>query len=141
MIMDAELELSNAQVLTATALSTNVIDLGPNSWAGNSMGLPDSPPIGFKVDTTFTAAGAATLQIEALSSAANDLSSPNVHYKSDPIPVASLVAGADLSKWLGDFRIPVLSGRYFGLRYTVATGPFTAGAITARGMTDMQTNR
>lgn len=140
MIMDKELEFSNKQAVTASAVSTNVINLGPRPAGGTSFGSSTEVPLAFSVDTTFTAAGAATLSIEVRSSDNENMSSPIVHQKTDAIPVASLTAGADLSNYLGDLRIPKLARQYVALYYTVATGPFTAGAISARGATALQTN-
>lgn len=138
MIIDKQMELSNAQAVTATAASTNQLDLGPNTWAGDSVGVEGELPLHFTIDTTFTAGGAATLRAQLRSSAAANMSSPTVHEQSDDIPVASLVAGARFP-----FRptIPPNAGRYVDVNYVVTTGPMTAGAISCRGVASRQSNR
>lgn len=138
MIMDAQNQFSNAQAITVTALSTNVVDLGPRSHARNSQGQENGIEIHLHVNTTFTAAGAATMVIELLSSQDPAMSSPVVHDRSDTLALADLVAGNQVR-----FRprLPIEAGRYFALRYTIATGPMTAGAISANVTHDRQTNQ
>lgn len=138
MILDKQMELSNAQAVTVTAASQNQLDLGPNSWAGNSVGDNSDLPLHLTVDTTFTAGGAATLTIQVRSSPNANMSSPTVHQVSDAIPVASLTAGSRVP-FLP--RIPENAGRYVDVNYVVGTGPFTAGAISCRGATARQVNR
>lgn len=136
MIIDKQNQFSSAQAVTVTAGSTNVIDLGATSYVGNANGS-NGPEILFTVDTTFTAAGAATLTITVRSSAAAAMTSPVLHTVSTAIPVASLTASS-----LVPFtaRIPQPSLRYVDVHYTVATGPMTAGAISAQVVADRQTN-
>lgn len=138
MIIDKQMELSNAQAVTVTALSSNVLDLGPVSPIGNSVGYNDDLEVYFSIDQTFTAGGAATLNIQMVSADSSDLATNQVvHDQSAAIPVASLVAG---SKVPFKVRIPLDAKRYFGINYVVSTGPFTAGKISARGVTERQTN-
>lgn len=133
MLLDAQNEFSNSQAVTATAISTNVIDtLAGNSFTNvvqNLGGFAGSAWLVVQVDTTFTAGGAATLTISLESdSTANLATSPTVHFSTAPIALASLTVGAQL------LIIPLPFGsyeRYLGVRYTVATGPMTAGAISA----------
>jgi hypothetical protein len=137
MIIDKQMELSNAQAVTATAASSNQLDLGPNGPWGSS-GSDEPLEMFLNVDTTFTAAGAATLTIQLRSSPNANMSSPTVHLQSDAIPVASLVAGSRVPFWP---RLPQNVGRYVDVNYVVATGPFTAGNISCRGTMDRQLNR
>lgn len=130
MILDALLQLSSAQAVTASAVSTNTIDLSQNRDLGPGTQLTAV----FSVDTTATAAGAATVTFQLISSANANLSSPNVLAATDAIPIANLTAG----------RKPIMLGlnpqvlnslpigqRYLGVQYTIGTGPLTAGAFTA----------
>lgn len=129
MLTDAFLQLSTAQAVTATAVSTNTVDLGVARDIA-----PGYPLYAvFQVDTTFTAAGAATLNCQVISSAAANLGTPTVIGDSGPIPVAQLTAGRKL------IAVPIgpsvlaaapTGQRYLGAQYTVGTGPMTAGAIT-----------
>ena len=124
------------QAITATAISANVLDLR----AGNSSGGPALVDEGLQLydlwlivqadqSADFAAAGAATLTITLESdSAASLASSPVVHYSTAAIGKASLVKGYEAVRTLlpsGDYK------RYLGLRYTVGTGPFTAGGLLA----------
>ena len=135
MILDKQLEFSNAQAITATAPSTNVIDLGPKGPRGSSTGEHGHLPIEFTVGTTFTAAGAATLTIQIRTSANADMSGATVIASSQAIALADLAAGKDVPYYP---MIPVNAKRYVDLNYVVGTGPFTAGTLTARGTADLQ---
>lgn len=140
MFLDKQNEFSDAQAVTVTALSTNVIDTLPMTSNPNvtqdlsARGVP-GPYIMFAVPTAFTAGGAATLTITIESdSTANLATSPTVHWTSSAIPVASLVAGYQ-------FFVPLPIGqveRYLGVRYTVATGPMLTGNIDAAVVRDLQ---
>lgn len=141
MILDKQTELSNAQAITASAVSTNQLDLGPSSYAGNSWGgHPPILPLIFTIDTDFTAAGAATLQIQLRSSASPDMSSPRLHALTPPIPVASLKKGVKLDDLGASLSVPSGALRYLDASYIVATGPFTAGNISCRAASDRATN-
>lgn len=130
-MLDKQLEFSDSQAVTATALSTNVVDTLPGIRAGltQNLGGPEAAYLVVEVDTTFTAAGAATLDVSLESdSTANLATSPTVHFRTGPLALAQLAAKAKAAV------IPLPFGayeRYLGLRYTVATGPMTAGAISA----------
>ena len=129
MLTDALLQLSSAQAVTASAVSTNTIDLGVARDLGGGTKLYAV----FTVDTTVTAAGAATVNFQIISSAAANLSSPTILIQSDAIGKAELTAGRRPTV----LEIPetVLAAqpigqRYLGAQYTVATGPLTAGAFS-----------
>lgn len=135
MILDAFNEFSDAQAVTATAISTNVIDLYSDNTL-RDIGTGEEVYLVFSIPTTFTAAGAATLTAALVSdSTANLATSPTTHVTLlNAVPVASLVAGTQYSVRLpaGDYE------RYLGVQYTVATGPMTAGAIDAFLSKDVQ---
>lgn len=123
MYIDKELEFSDSQAVTASAISTNVCDNG--AVPGNS-GEPLYLVI--QVDTAATAAGAATVTFSFESDSTADLAtSPTVHIATAAIPKATLVAGHQIVLALP----PGTYERYQGVRYTVATGPLTAGAFSA----------
>lgn len=130
MLLDALLQLSNAQAVTATAVSTNTIDLSQSRDVGPGENLHAV----ISVDTTAAAAGAATVNFQIISSANANLSSPTVLAQTDAIPIANLTAGRkpiviDLSPTV--LLAQPIGQRYLGIQYTVATGPLTAGAFTA----------
>jgi hypothetical protein len=135
MIIDHENLVSKNQAITATANSEHVVDLGPNSYRGNSVGDDIKAPFFFSISEAFAAAGAATLTIAVVSSDSADLSSPKTHQ-------TATYAKADLTVGTiaNSFHVPHDAKRYLGVVYTVATGPFTAGKITMGVSTDRQTN-
>lgn len=139
MIMDQQNLFSDAQAITATANSTNVIDTLPSGGPNTKSGLGDGQDITLfaQVGTAFTAAGAGTLTVTVVSADSADLATnPIVHFTTTALALAALAAkariiGLDLP--YGKYR------RYLGLVYTVATGPMTAGTITAGLVEDLQT--
>lgn len=139
MILDALLEMSDAQAVTATAISTNVIDIGPvTDNVLRDIGTGEENYWVLSVGTTFTAGGAATLTAALVSdSTVNLATSPTTHVTTVAIPVASLVAGYTYA-----VRLPAGSyEQYVGTQYTVATGPMLTGAINSFISKDAQAYR
>ena len=145
MILDKILEFSDAQAVTATAISTNVVDLAP---LGNGVGTNTVRDIGagedlYLIVRTLTAAtdvgSDATLTVTFESSATANLNSPTVHFSTGPLAFAAFSpAGTEL------VRIPLPGGnyqRYIGVRYTVANGPLTGGTFDAFIVKDAQSYR
>lgn len=129
MIVNKKEEFSDSQAVTATAIgSTDVIDLGASPTLQDpANGKPLF--IVFQVDTAATAAGAATVTLEVLSDSTTNLAtSPTIHATTEAIGKATLVAGYKRILALPPGRA---YERYLGVRYTVATGPLTAGAFSA----------
>lgn len=129
MIVDALLQLSAAQAVTSTAVSTDTIDLLQNRDVGAGNDLYAI----FTVDTAATAAGAATVNFQVISSASASLTSPTVLAQTDAIPKTDLTAGRKpiavrISPQVLN-SLPI-GQRYLGVQYTVGTGPLTAGAFT-----------
>ena len=131
MITDAQLRFSDAQAITVTTNSTNVIDLTTN--ADIARGLP----LRFQTEvlTAFTAGGAATLQVQLVTSASPSLSSPTILRDSGAMALASLTAGTIIF----DGVVPRTALRYIGVIYTVATGPMTAGTVFGGIVEDTET--
>lgn len=131
MIIDAQNTFANAQLLTATAISTNVIDTNPSTFSQTlvqNLGGVGAPFLVISVPVALTSAGATTLVITLESdSTANLATAPVVHWSSGAIPKATLVAGY---QFLLPMPIDNNVKRYLGLRFTVATGPFTGGSIS-----------
>lgn len=142
MIMDKFLEFSDAQAVTATAISTNVVDLYP---LGNNQVTNLTRDIGtgediYLVVSTLTAAtdtgSDATLTITLESDDNTSLSSPTVHFSTAALAFAAFSpAGTTLVKT----RLPAGAyERYLGVRFTVANGPLTAGTFDAYLVKDVQ---
>jgi hypothetical protein len=116
MFLDALLVVSDAQAVTATAVSTNTIDLG-NVTPKRQIGDGEEMGFGLQVDVAADhTTGDETYQVDLIQSANADLSSPDV-LSSRIISYADLTAGAT-------HFIPIPKGtptkRYLGLRYTTA---------------------
>lgn len=141
MITDNFLRLSGSltagtatgQAVTATANSTNVVDLS----LARDVGEGEDLYVQFTVGTAFTAAGSATLTPTIVVSAADSLTTPTTIATAGTIAVATLVAGYSFAVRLNPL-IASLGLRYLGAIYTVATGPMTAGTITADIVTEIQ---
>lgn len=136
MIADAQNQLSAAQVVTASAVSTNTLDLG----VARDIGSADLK-VSITVDEAVTAVGAATVNFQVISSAAAALTAPTVLGQTDAIGKAELT----LARRPIIVNIPrsvllaqPVGQRYLGLQYTVATGPLTAGKFTANIVLDVQ---
>jgi hypothetical protein len=127
MYMDQANLFDTAAAITATAVSTNIIDL----TNARDLGVGDDPALDVVVlvTTTMLSAGATTLTIQFQGS--TDNSTYTTMMQSDTLGKAVLTAGTKIS-----FDMPRLSAsqarpRYLRLNYVVATGPFTQGAVTS----------
>lgn len=128
-MIDAFNRVSLLQAVTATAVSTDSINTGlPNRALSVGKDLIFTAQVG----TAVTAAGAATVTFEVISADDAALTTNvTVHASSAAIGKATLVSGyrqtllVDPSGGGAKFR------RYIGMRYTVATGPLTAGTFTS----------
>lgn len=125
MILDKLLMFSEKQAVTATAASTDVIDLGPIDGTRRDIGVGYPLEFWATVDTTATAAGAATLNVQLQTSPDN--STWTTIYDSGALALAALTAG----KRLFSAKVPAGVQKSLRVNYTVATGPLTAGAFTS----------
>lgn len=142
MILDAENEFSDGQAVTSTAISTNVIDLGPvtdNTLRDIGTGEDVYLVVQTRTAATDTSSDA-TLTVTLESDSVEALSSsPTVHYSTGALAFAAFSpAGASLAC----VRLPAGNyERYLGVRYTVASGPLTAGNFDAFLTKDVQKYR
>jgi len=128
-LFDAMFEFSDAQTLTATAASTNVIDL-----QDSDLELGAGTPVYLNVRvgaTALTSSGSSatlTIALAGDTDATIDGSS-TVVFQTAAIAEASCTAGAKLLS----IALPVKfdDNQYIGLYYTVGTEDFTAGTIDA----------
>jgi len=128
MIVDVKNMFSDAQALTADAVSTNVIDLAATNTL-KDIGAGQPLYLVFKVTTVLDSAGeAATLTLTLESDDNTSLSSATTHWTSEAIAEATLVAG-----YTRVIALPVEKTyqRYLGVRYNAGTEDFTSGNVTA----------
>ena len=121
MIMDKENELSDAQVVTVTAVSTNVIDLVAPA---NDLGVGENLYLIVAVETLLTAAGAAVVTV-TLEGDDNEAFTSATVLKTLGTFDATDVAGTRLIERISP---ELLTEQFYRLRYTVATGPLTTGS-------------
>jgi len=159
MQIDVSSILSSAQAVTVTAPSTFTYDtaglgvgvavtnrFGTPSVFGQDLGgggpLTSAPQLGVWVSTTFTAGGSATLTVQLQAAIDNGSGSPGTWdtiVQTDAIAVALLLSGTP-GRPLVSYTVPTrYQGqgfpRFYRLNYVVATGPMTAGNITAALLT------
>lgn len=133
MITDKLLRLSEDQAVTASAVSTNTIDLGVARDVGEGRELY----VVFTVTTTFATLTSLTFQIVTDDNAS--LTSPTVVAATGAITLAGggLAAGQQHA-----LRIPAdiagVGERYLGVQYTVGGSNATAGKVTADIVLDIQ---
>lgn len=137
MFMDALLLLSDAQAITADAVSTNTIDLG-NPTVKNKIGTGEPMVVAVQIDSAADLTTTdETYAIEIISSASANLSSPTVLARF-VLTAAQLALGKK-------FALPIPAGmpgqRYLGINYDVGgtTPLLTATAsVMPASMTDAE---
>lgn len=131
-ILNSQEKIADNQAVTSTAISNNVIDLnvigGPNALQG----IADTVYDLYLVVATNTAAtdtgSDATLTVTLESSANADLSSSVTHWSSGALAFATF---SPVGQFVRIKLPPVDYRRYLGVRFTVASGPLTAGKFDA----------
>ena len=133
MITDKLLRVSEDQAVTATAVSTNTIDLGVARDIGQGMDLY----MVFTVTENFATLTSLTIDVITDDNAA--LSSGAVNASTGAITLASggLAAGQQYAVRINP-DIAGVAERYMGAKYTVSGSNATAGKITADIVTDIQ---
>lgn len=140
MYLDSRLEFSDGQAVTATAISTNVVDLISNASGKNpvrDIGTGEDVYLVVITRTAATDSGSdATLAVSLESDSTENLAtSPTVHFTTGTLAFGAFSAAGTV---LAAVKLP--SGnyeRYLGVRYTVAAGPLTAGNFDAFLTTDV----
>lgn len=133
MISSKNLQLANDQVITATAISENVINLRPTgrvykASADLVRSIGAGEPIELLVQATEVFATLTSLTITLESSAAVGLGSSRVHWSSGAVAAAALVVG---------YKVPIrflpddTYLQYLGLRFTIGGSNATTGKIRA----------
>ncbi|EFV6094567.1 Bbp16 family capsid cement protein [Shigella dysenteriae] len=134
MITDKLLMFSEAQAVTNTAASTDVIDLGPIDGKHRDIGVGYPLEFWALVNTAAAASGDATVNIQLQTSENN--SSWTTIYDSGALAKTALTAG----KRIVSAKVPAGVKRYLRVNYSVATGPLTAGEFTAGISLDVDAN-
>lgn len=125
MMLDSLQQLSTAQAVTTSAMSINSVDIGPQSPGARN------PIFGIvTVDQSATAASAATVKFQLVSSASANLSSPHVINSTGAISVTDLPTGRKPIVVKAPLNDLPSGHRYLGVQYTIGTGPLTAGAFS-----------
>lgn len=144
MYIDKQAEFSDSQAVTATAISTNVMDLISNSSGKNPLrDIGTGQDVYLVVTTTVAATDVssdATLTVSLESDSTVDLAtSATLHFTTGALAFAAFSpAGTTLAA----VKLPMGSyERYLGVRYTVAAGPLTAGNFDAFLTTDVDSFR
>lgn len=142
MIFSAQQIFSDDQAVTATAISTNVIDTGVRDtpYGGKAalkgdIGRGTKIPLLVQVTEDFATLTSLTITVETSANA--DLSSSDVLYSSGAVGVAALIKGYQLPL---DIVPNKATKRYLGIRYTVGGTNATAGKVTAGITMGNQTN-
>lgn len=125
MLVDRQTLLSDKQAVTVQAFTTDQYDLGAGSPSRNAGRLNGLRAV-FTVQEAATAAGAATVTFEI--GEADDAAGTNYQIlaASAAIGKAALVIGAKPF----DIPIPDTTKRFLLGRYTIGTGPLTAGKFS-----------
>jgi hypothetical protein len=131
MMLDKFCQLSAAQALTADAISTNVLDLGPTTNnLTRDLGAGTPLFLTVLVTTVLDSAGEGATMVVTLESDDNtSLSSATTHITLASVAEATLAAGYFIAQ-----AMPLPHGayqRYVGVRYNVSTEDFTSGNISA----------
>lgn len=140
MYIDAKTELSDAQAVTSTAISSNVIDLGATNTL-KDIGTGQDVYLVVSTQTAATDSGSdATLTVTLESdSTANLATSATVHFSTGALAFAAFSSAGSV---LAAVKLPAGNyERYVGVRYTVGSGPLTTGKFDAFLTTDVQSWR
>lgn len=150
MYVDKMTEFSDAQAVTATAISTNVLDLFSTVTGGDTNITPNTRiDIGAGEDVYLVVAvpvaitdassdATLTVTLECADDAALTTNA-QVIYSTGSLAFATYSAAGTR---ICAIKVPSFAcRRYLGVRYTVGAGPFTAGAIDAFLTTNIDAQR
>lgn len=130
MIIDRENLFSDGQAVTSSAASTDLIDLG---LADRDIGKGNELELLISIDVLFVTGDAATLNVSLQTDNAITFDTgPTTLWSTGVTAVSALTAG---TQW--KVRVPRGTDRYLRVYYTVGTGSFSAGNITAGIVADV----
>ena len=122
------------QAVTASARSTDIIDLGANP---RDIGNGEPLELVILCTETVTSGGSSTVTFTLETDDNSGFSSAAVLASSGAIAKASLTAGTEVLR----VKVPLNVERYLSVNYTVATADLTAGKFTAFLAHDRQANK
>ena len=125
MILDNLNKYSDAQAVTVTAVSSNVVDHGQGA---RDLGTGENLYLHVNVDTAMTSAGGTETVTVTMETDDNEAFGSATVAQTIGVFAAASAAGARLIARLQPLAI---NERFTRLRYTVANGPLTAGAFSA----------
>jgi hypothetical protein len=131
MIVDAQLQFSAAQAITAAAASTNYIDVG----IARNVGVGENLFIVVTVDTAFTDASSDSTLTVALEGDSTTTFTPDGSQTLFTIPALAAAGAMYIARINPDFAA---NYRYMQLKYTPNNGNLTTGAVTANIVKDVQ---
>lgn len=136
MIFDQQTLLSDAQAITATAVSANVIDLGPiKTGIVRDIGKGQPIPLRVQVVETFNTLTSLTFALQVDDNEA--FGSPKTVWTSPAVVLADLKAGKVI---VPEYIPRGTDERYMRLSYTVAGTNPTLGKVTAGVVLGAQSN-
>lgn len=136
MIFDQQTLLSDAQAITASAVSTNVIDLGPiKTGIVRDIGKGQPIPLRVQVVETFNTLTSLTFSLQVDDNEA--FGSPKTVWTSPAVVLADLKAGKVITP---EYIPRGTDERYMRLNYTVAGTNPTLGKVTAGVVAGAQSN-
>lgn len=133
MIIDAQCELSDAQAVTATAVSENTMDLG---FAGNNIGNGQPLYLCVSVAVAMTDSGSDSTVAVTLVDDDNAALSSAATVETIGTFAATSAAGTRLYAAINP---EIINQRYLGVTYTVSGGNLTTGSFDAFITTDVDT--
>ncbi|TIT90394.1 MAG: hypothetical protein E5W41_00275 [Mesorhizobium sp.] len=135
MIFDMQTLLSDAQAITATAASTNIIDLGPiNSGFARDIGKGKPIPLRIQLVEAFNNLTSLTIALQVDDN--SGFASPKTVW-SQTVVLADLIAGKVI---VPEYITRGTDERYMRLNYTVTGTAPTTGKITAGVVAGAQSN-
>lgn len=131
MILDAELQFSNAQAVTASAASTNIVDLGEprNIGVGEDLYILINSTVAM---TDLGSDSTVTVTLETDSDVA--FGSPTLAAQTVGVFAATSAAG---TKLIAKLQPNAINERYLRVYYTVAGGNLTTGSFDAHIVKDI----
>lgn len=139
MILDKQLQFSDAQAVTSDAASTNYIDLGPLATGqdGRDIGAGETLRLVIITDTAAQSTTTSTVTFSLQADIYSDFTTAVAIWTSAAIDKATLVAGYKVA----DVAVPKANNmKYLRVYYDITGAVLTTGAFTSMIVLDSQDN-